>query len=60
MTKIEIVYFAVILFCALVALTKWKQRREAVAGRLNRGLQSYVCRESEPIEESEDDLLAIQ
>ena len=43
MSYTEIVYFSVTLLFALVALSLWKRRRDdKVAGRLKRGLHSYV------------------
>lgn len=42
MNSTETAYFGVALFLALVMLMKWKNRREMVACRLNRGLQSYM------------------
>jgi len=42
MSRNEIVYFAVMLFFALAALTEWKRRRHQTALRLKRGLHSYV------------------
>ena len=39
----EIVYFGVTLFLALVALTKWKRRRDLASERVNRGLRGYVA-----------------
>jgi hypothetical protein len=43
MRRQEIVYFAVALFFALVALIKWKRRRDAAIERVNRGLRGYVA-----------------
>ena len=39
----EIVYFGVTLFLALVALIKWKRRRDLASERVNRGLRGYVA-----------------
>ena len=39
----EIVYFGATLFLALVALTKWKRRRDLASERVNRGLRGYVA-----------------
>ncbi len=41
----EIVYFGVTLFLALVALIKWKRRRDLAVERVNRGLRGYVAAE---------------
>jgi hypothetical protein len=41
----EIVYFGATLFLALVALIKWKRRRDLAAARVNRGLRGYVAAE---------------
>jgi hypothetical protein len=41
----EIVYFGATLFLALVALVKWKRRRDLAAERVNRGLRGYVAAE---------------
>ena len=41
----EIVYFGAALFLALVALIKWKRRRDLAAARVNRGLRGYVAAE---------------
>ena len=40
-------YFGLVMFLALVALAKWKQRRDQVA-RMNRGLSSYVTTQKTP------------
>jgi hypothetical protein len=40
---LEITFFAVTLFLALVALMNWKHRRDEIAARLNRGLRGYVA-----------------
>jgi hypothetical protein len=39
----DIVYFSLILFAALLALSHWKARRNRLAGRIKRGLQSYAA-----------------
>lgn len=39
----EIVYFGATLFLALVALIKWKRRRDLATARVNRGLRDYVA-----------------
>ena len=39
----EIVYFGATLFLALVALIKWKRRRDLASERINRGLRGYVA-----------------
>jgi hypothetical protein len=39
----EIVYFGATLFLALVALIKWKRRRDLASERVNRGLRGYVA-----------------
>ena len=39
----EIIYFGVTLFLALVALIKWKRRRDLACERVNRGLRGYVA-----------------
>jgi hypothetical protein len=39
------VYFGVTLFLALVALIKWKRRRDLATARVNRGLRGYVAAE---------------
>jgi hypothetical protein len=39
----EIVYFGATLFLALVALIKWKRRRDLAAERVSRGLRGYVA-----------------
>jgi len=39
----EIVYFGATLFLALVALIKWKRRRDMASERVNRGLRCYVA-----------------
>ena len=41
----EIVYFGATLFLALVALIKWKRRRDLASERVNRGLRGYVAAE---------------
>jgi hypothetical protein len=38
----EITYFGISLFTALVLLAQWKRRKDLVAKRLNRGLTCYV------------------
>ena len=38
-----IVYFGATLFLALVALIKWKRRRDLASERVNRGLRGYVA-----------------
>jgi hypothetical protein len=38
----DIVYFSLILFVALIALSHWKARRNRHAVRIKRGLQSYA------------------
>jgi hypothetical protein len=70
MSPTEIVYFAVILFFALVALAMWKRRHDQLQTRINRGLHGYVTGKhavSTPIvddaaslDESGEDLLAVQ
>ncbi len=45
MRPVEITYFAVALFLALVALIKWKHRRDTIAERLKRGLRGYIAGE---------------
>jgi hypothetical protein len=45
MNPIGAASFGLVLFLALVFLTKWKRRREAVV-RLNRGLNSYVSEQN--------------
>jgi hypothetical protein len=42
MSNRDIVYFSVLLFVALVALSHWKARRYKVAARIKRGLISYA------------------
>jgi hypothetical protein len=44
MSRSEIVYFAVTLFLALVALIMWKRRRDLAAARVNRGLREYAAK----------------
>jgi hypothetical protein len=46
MQPTEIALFAVTLFLALTALITWKRRRDAGAGRVNRGLRGYVAAKS--------------
>ena len=41
----DTVYFGATLFLALVALVKWKRRRDLAAERVNRGLRGYVAAE---------------
>ena len=41
----DTVYFGATLFLALVALLKWKRRRDLAAERVNRGLRGYVAAE---------------
>jgi hypothetical protein len=41
-----IVYFGATLFLALVALIKWKRRRDLASERVNRGLRGYVAAKS--------------
>jgi hypothetical protein len=41
----ETYYFALLLFLALVALIKWKRRRDLAIKRMNRGLRGYVATE---------------
>ena len=48
MLPTEIAYFTVTLFLALTALIKWKQRRDVIAARLNRGLSGYVATRRHP------------
>ena len=48
MMPTEIAYFTVTLFLALTALIQWKQRRDLVAARLNRGLAGYVATRRKP------------
>lgn len=43
MQPVEIAYFAVSLFAALVALVSWKRRRDSNLARLNRGLRGYMA-----------------
>lgn len=43
MQPATIVLFAATLFAALVALYKWKRRRDLNAERVNRGLRCYVA-----------------
>ena len=38
----KIIYFSATMFLALLALVKWKRRRDIIAARLNRGLRGYV------------------
>ena len=47
----EILYFAAMLFLALVALIKWKRRRDLAARRVNRGLRGYVAAKTPPVAE---------
>jgi len=42
MTEFELVVFGTALFIALVALLRWKNRRERNAARLNRGLREFL------------------
>jgi len=42
MSNRDIVYFSVLLFVALVALSHWKARRYKVAARIRRGLIYYA------------------
>jgi hypothetical protein len=54
MNRLDIVYFASMLFLALVALLEWKRRRYQTTARISRGLHSYVsadtdsCRACDP------------
>ena len=54
MNRLDIVYFASMLFLALVALLEWKRRRYQTTARISRGLHSYVsagtgsCRTCDP------------
>jgi hypothetical protein len=69
MTSLDIVYFSVILFAALVTLTHWKRRRDFTASRLNRGLHSYISgkrdlsgspSENGALQEEDDNLVPAQ
>ena len=44
MRPTEIVYFAAMLFLALVALIMWKRRRDLAILRVNRGLREYAAK----------------
>jgi hypothetical protein len=44
----EIVLFGGTLFFALLALIKWKRRRDLAIARVNRGLRGYVATEVTP------------
>jgi hypothetical protein len=55
MNPLEIVYYSVALFLALVTLSQWRRRRNRIATRINRGLNSYIttdtsgpCRTCDP------------
>jgi LPXTG-motif cell wall-anchored protein len=49
MQHTDIAFFAVALFLALATLLLWKRRRDAIAGRLNRGLRGYVAARLIPV-----------
>jgi hypothetical protein len=43
MVPIELTFFSVTLFLALVALLEWKRRRMKIQERVNKGLKGYVA-----------------
>jgi hypothetical protein len=55
MLPMEIVFFSVTLFLALVALMHWKRRRTLVRQRLSRGLKEYANRTAAGSNDSEEE-----
>ena len=43
MKSVEIIYFAITVILAAVAMIKWKRRHDVVTERVSRGLRGYVA-----------------
>jgi hypothetical protein len=67
MTPLEVVYFAITLFLALVFLLLWKRRRDLIAERLSRNLRGYITKAEpapiqpdQPAEKPEDEIINVR
>jgi hypothetical protein len=61
MPLIDIAFFAVTLFLALVALHGWKRRREVIQQKMDHGLREFIAHTPPAPQETEDagDSLAV-